>query len=104
MTEVWPSIQIIFEQEELINRCKIVIEQKKATLKNKPAEKKYMIKVLNSKSRAKLEQINISDITTTILEIKKVLQKNNLLNQLETKCQTLDIVVQRFHTKFNLLN
>ena len=26
MTEVWPSIQIIFEQEELINRCKIVNE------------------------------------------------------------------------------
>ena len=63
-----------------------------------------MIKVLNSKSRAELEQIKISDRTTTIMEIKKVLQKKNLLNQLETKCQTLDISIQRFHTKFNLLN
>ena len=51
-----------------------------------------------------MEQINITDITTTILEIKKVLHKKNFLNQLETKCQTLDIVVQRSHTKFNLLN
>ena len=33
MTKVWPSIQIIFEQEELINRCKIVIKQEKGELK-----------------------------------------------------------------------
>ena len=55
MTEVWPSIQIIFEQEELINKCKIVIEQEKATLKHKPIEELDMIKVLNSKSRVELE-------------------------------------------------
>ena len=63
-----------------------------------------MIKVLNSKSKAELQQINITDRTETILEIKKVLQKKNLLNQLKTKCQTLDTIVQRFHIKFNLLN
>jgi len=32
------------------------------------------------------------------------LQKKILINQLETKCQTLDIVFQRFHSKFNILN
>ena len=51
-----------------------------------------------------MEEINIPERTTTILEIKKVLQKKNLINQLETKCQTLEIVVQRFHSKFNVLN
>lgn len=60
-----------------------------------------MVKVFISKTRAKLEQIHILDI---ILEIKKVLQKKNLMTQLETKCQALKTIVQRFHFKFNLLN
>lgn len=63
-----------------------------------------MIKVLNSKRKEELEEINISDRTTTILEIKKVLQKRNLINQLETKCKTLEISIKRFHSKFNVLN
>lgn len=73
-------------------------------MKTKLAKATYMIKVINSKSREKLEEINICDRTTTILEIKKVLQKTNLINQLETKCQTLDIFVKIFHSKFNVLN
>jgi len=44
-----------------------------------------MIKVLNSKVRAELEEIHIADMTKTILETKKVLQKKNLMTQLETK-------------------
>lgn len=27
ITEVWPSIQIIFKREELINRCQVVIDE-----------------------------------------------------------------------------
>lgn len=75
MTEVWPSIHIIFEHQELINKSRIVIEKEKAALKQKPTKASDMINVLNSKSKAKLEQINISNRTATILEIKKVLQK-----------------------------
>ena len=63
-----------------------------------------MIKVLISKNKEELEEINILEITSTILEFKKVLQKRNLINQLQTKCEDLDIVFQRFHTKFNVLN
>lgn len=63
-----------------------------------------MIKALNSKSREELEGINIPKKIATILEIKKVLQKRSLIKQLETKCQTLDVVVQRFHSKFNVVN
>ena len=104
MTDVWPSIQIIFEHQELITRCRSVIEKDKEDLKTKPVEALDMITVINSKSREKLEHINIIDRTTTILEIKKALQKKNFLNQLETKCQTLDIAIHRFHSKFNVLN
>lgn len=104
ITNVWPSIQIIFEQEELIDRCQKTIKQVRTTLGQKPAEATSMIKVLNSNTRAELEQIQIVDRIETIIEIKKVLQKRNLMTQLETKSQALENVVQRFHTKFNLLN
>lgn len=73
-----------------------MIEEHKVAMKTKAVEATYMIKVLNSKSREELEEIKISDITTTISEIKKVLQKRNLINQLESKCQTLDISVKDF--------
>ena len=63
-----------------------------------------MIKVLNSKNREELEEIHISDKTATIFEIKKVLQKRNLINQWQTKCEALNVIVQRFHKKFNVLN
>lgn len=73
MIDVWPSIHIIFEQHELITRCRAVIEEQKVALKTNPAEAMYMIKVLYSKRKEELEEINVSDRTTTILEIKKVL-------------------------------
>ena len=80
ITEVWPSIKIIFEQQELITKCMTKIEVHKTTLKTKPSEATYIIKVLNSNNREHLEEINISEKTTTIFENKKVLQKKNLIN------------------------
>lgn len=50
----------------------------------KPKETSGMIGVLNSKTRQQLEEINILDRKTTILEIKKVLMKKNLLTKLKT--------------------
>ena len=47
--------------------------------------------------------MNIPERTTTILEIKKVLMKN-LLAQLKTKCEALNVAVKRFHSKFSMLN
>ena len=47
MTEVWPSIQIIFEQQELITKWKVAIEEQKEHLKKNPSEAADMIKVLN---------------------------------------------------------
>ena len=52
-----------------------------------------MIKVLNSKNKEQLEDINILDRTETILEIKKFLQKKNLINQLQKKCEALDNII-----------
>jgi len=52
-----------------------VTEEQKVALKPKTTEATDMIKVLNSKSREELEEIKMFDRTSTILGIKKVLQK-----------------------------
>lgn len=62
-------------------------------MKTKPKEATRVIKVLNSKTKQELQEINVSDRTSTILEIKKVLQNKNLLTQLKTKCETLNVAV-----------
>jgi len=48
--------------------------------------------------------MDIEDINETILEIKKVLTKKCLMLQLEEKSQVMDIGVQRFFNKFEVLH
>jgi len=48
--------------------------------------------------------MEIEDITETILEIKKVLTNKCLILQLEEKAQVMDIGVQRFFNKFEVLH
>lgn len=63
ITEIWPSIQIVFEQEELINKYQVAIDEVKQLLKDKPSEAIDMIRVLNSKSKTEFEKIQILDRT-----------------------------------------
>jgi hypothetical protein len=58
-----------------------------------PTEATNLIKFLNSKNKHELEELEIEDITETILEIKKVLTKKGLMLQLEEKSQVMDIGV-----------
>jgi len=62
ITEIWPSIQIIFEQGELMQRSKTVIEVREM-LGDKPSEATTLIKVLNSKTKEKVEELQIADRT-----------------------------------------
>ena len=71
MTEIWPSIQIIFEQHELIQKSRGAIEIIKEELGEKPTEATDLIRFLNSKKKQELEELEIEDRTETILEIKK---------------------------------
>jgi hypothetical protein len=48
--------------------------------------------------------MEIEDRNETILEIKKVLTKKGLMLQLEQKSQVMDIGVQRFFNKFEVLH
>jgi len=47
-----------------------------------------LIHFLNNKNRYELHELDIEDETKTILEIRNVLSKRNLMLNLEEKCHT----------------
>jgi len=63
-----------------------------------------IIKFLNSKNRYDMDDLGVDDRTETILEVKKVLTKNNLVVQLTKKCHILEVVVNSFITRIDALN
>jgi hypothetical protein len=58
---------------------------------------------LNSKTREELEELRNEDRTTTILEVKRVLTKRELMLQPEEKVQAMDLGVQKFFSKIEAL-
>jgi hypothetical protein len=99
VTEIWPLIQIMFEQHDLVQRAKQAIDRIKGELGEMPTEANEIIKFLNSKSKEELEALQIEDRTETILEVKRVLTKRGLMLQLEERVQAMDVAVQRFFSK-----
>jgi hypothetical protein len=103
VNEIWPMVQIMFEQNELVQRSKEAIEKIREELREMPIEATEIIKFLDSKTREELENLKIEDRIETILEFKRVLTKRGLMLQLEEKVQTMDIGVQRFFSKIEAL-
>ena len=103
MSEIWPSIQVIFEQHELVQKVRGSIDIIKEELGERPTEANELIRFLNSKNKKELYFLEIEDRTETILEIKKVLTKKGLMLQLEEKSQVIDIGVLIFFSKFEVL-
>jgi len=68
-----------------------------------PIEASNIIIFLNSKSKYELEELGISERTATILEVNKVLTKRNLIDQLEERCETLELQVNKFANKIEAL-
>jgi ABC-type branched-subunit amino acid transport system ATPase component len=104
MTEIWPLIQIVIEQHELVQRARQAIDKIREELGERPTEATEIIRFLNSKTKEELEALEIEDRTETILEVNKVLTKKGLMLQLEEKSQTMDIGVQRFFKKVDSLH
>lgn len=96
VNDIWPSIQVIFEQKDLIKEATESIQRVKEELGKKPNEANEIIKFLDSKNKQELEEIGISDKTETILEVKKVITKRNLMIQLEDKCQNMELAITIF--------
>lgn len=68
-----------------------------------PTKASDVIKLLNSKTKYELEELGIRDRTATILEVKKFLTKRNIIDQLEEKCKTLELGVNRFFNRIEAL-
>jgi len=62
-----------------------------------------IIHFLNSNNKYELQELEIPDRASTILEVKKVLTKRNLMMNLEDKCQTMQLAIDRFMVKFDIL-
>jgi hypothetical protein len=103
INKIWPMVQIMFEQHELVLRSRQTINKIKGELGEMPTKANEIIKFLNSKTREELEDLKVEDRTETILEVKRVLTKRGLMLQLEEKAQNMDIRVQRFFNNIEVL-
>ena len=79
INEIGPMIQIMFEQNELVQRSKQAIEKIRVELGDMPTQANEIIRFLNSKTREELEELKIEDRAETILEVKRVLTKRSLM-------------------------
>jgi len=68
-----------------------------------PEEATRIIHFLNSKNKCELQELDMADRTRTISEVKNVLTKRNLMMNLEDKCQTMQLTIDRFMVKFDVL-
>ena len=76
--EIWPSIKIIFNQKDLLEKAQEAVESITRQLEDMPETASDIIKFLNSKDDYELEELRISDRTETILEVKNIITKKNL--------------------------
>jgi len=58
-----------------VQRIKTTIQNTKADLEHRLEEAQKIIKLLNSKTRKELEDLKIPDMTTIVMEFKRVLTK-----------------------------
>ena len=63
MNEIWTMVQIMFEQNELVIRSRLVIEKIKGELGEMTSKSNEIIKFLSSKMREELEDLKIEDRT-----------------------------------------
>lgn len=68
-----------------------------------PEDATKLIHFLNNKKKYELQELYIEDRIETILEVRKVLSKRNLMLNLEDKCQNMQLAVDRFMVKFEIL-
>ena len=102
INNVWPSIQVIYEQKDLLKASHEEIQKTMDELGAKLEEAVEIIKFLNSKNKQELEEIEITD-RKEILEIRKVISMKNLMKQLEEKCGNMNIAITKFMVQFEIL-
>src|SRR5699024_17736 len=103
INDIWPSIQVIFEQTELVKIATEAIQKVKEELENKRGDANRLIHFLKSRNRYELQELNIEDRTIGILEIREDLSKRNPMLNLEGKCHNMQVAIDRFMAKFQIL-
>jgi len=100
---VWASIEVIYEQIDLVKAAHGKIQQTRAQLGQMPEQANKFIHFLNTKNKEQLEALGIPDMTDTILEIKRVLTKRTLMQNIERRCQDMQVEINSFMGKFTVL-
>jgi len=103
LSNVWPFIQTIFEQVDLVNVAHGEIKKSRALLGQMPDQANQLIHFLNYRNREHLERLGIPDRTDTILEIQRVLTKRTLMQNLEKRCQDMQVEINSFMERFTVL-
>jgi len=103
LSNVWQSIQAIYEQIDLVRIAQVEIQKTRALLGQMPEQANRLIHFLNTKTSEQLEALEITDKTGTILEIKRVLTKRTLMQNLERRCQDMQVEINSFTEKFAVL-
>ena len=86
-----------------MKETQVEIQQTKEELANKPSQALKLITFLNSKNREELEELKIQDRTKTILQIKNVLNKWNIMNSLKERCKYMNLSITNFLAKYTIL-
>jgi len=68
-----------------------------------PKDATRIIQFLNNKNKYELQELDIEDRRKTILEVRKVLSKRNVMLNLEDRCHNMQVGVDRFMAKFQIL-
>jgi len=71
MNEIWPSIQIICEQKEFVEKAKEAISATNTELGDMTTTKNRIIKFLNARNKYELEELAVAYRKETILQVKK---------------------------------
>lgn len=96
LKNVWRSIKVIHEQIDLIGAAQVEIQRTRASLGHMPKQANMVIHFLNTKTSEELVVVEITDRTSTILEIKRVLTKRTLMQNLERRCQDMQVEINSF--------
>ena len=101
--DIWPSIQAIFEQNELVKVAQEEINRTRHELRGRPEQAQQLIQFLNSKTKQQLALLGIDDRTGAILEAKRVFTKRTFMQNLERKCTDILVDINNFREKFQAL-
>jgi len=103
INDIWPSIQVIFEQTELVKVATKTIQKLKEDLGDQPEDANQLIQFLNSRNRHELNELGVEEGTEAIIKFKRVLSKRNLMINLEKKCHNMQVNIDKFMEKFQIL-